>query len=448
MDLYLKCENFIKEKGIIKEGDNILAAVSGGPDSIFLLHFLMYLKNKHSFSLKVAFIHHHLRKQSDREFLFVKDLSKKFKLPFYYRNIKIEGKKGIEQQAREKRYRALYQIAKKTDCNKIATGHTLNDNVETVLLNLFRGTGLAGISGILPEREIFKNSKIYLIRPILDVSKKEIENFLNEKKIKYFIDKSNKNLKYRRNLIRHKIIPYIENYFPHFSKIVAKTSFIIQDDFIFIKNSSEKALNSVLKNGKFNVEEFKNYDISIRRFIIHLLIQEFTGEIYRSFHKIEKLRKSIEKRREKEIPLSVIEKKIKGEKKEKKIYREIKVPGEEKIEDIVIRSEYVKFSPSILKNKDKYTGYFNGEKTGEKIIVRTVKKGDRFHPLGMKEEKKLSRFFIDKKIPSFLRDKILIFQSENEIMWVCGIEISEKFKVSKNTKKILKITVRKGGENA
>jgi len=184
VELFDRCEEFVRKKEIIKKGDKILVAVSGGPDSIFLLHFLYHIKDKYSLSLKVAFIHHHIRKQTDKEFLFVKDKARKMNLPFYYRNIFIDKKKGVEEKAREKRYKALYEIARKTGCNKIATGHNLDDNVESVLMNFFRGTGLAGLGGIFPERRIYKNSEVLLIRPLLVLRKKEIEDFLKEKREK------------------------------------------------------------------------------------------------------------------------------------------------------------------------------------------------------------------------------------------------------------------------
>ena len=448
MKLFNRCEGFVREKEIIKRDDKILVAVSGGPDSIFLLHFLYHIKDKYSLSLKVAFIHHHIRKQTDKEFLFVKDKARKMNLPFYYRNIFIDKKKGVEEKAREKRYKALYEIARKTGCNKIATGHNLDDNVESVLMNFFRGTGLAGLGGIFPERRIYKNSEVLLIRPLLVLRKKEIEDFLKEKKIKFYFDRTNVNLKYKRNLMRHKIIPYIENYFPSFSETVSRTSFLLQDDFLFIEKTAIEKLNSILKGNKFNVEKFKKLDLSIKRFVIQMLIEKTKGEKYRSFNRIENLREFIEKIKEKEIPFSIIEKKIKGKKEKKEIYKEIEVPGECVVDEFFIKSEYVKFSPSIFENKDKYTGYFDGEKAGEKIVVRTRKDGDRFIPLGMRKEKKISRVLIDKKIPVFERDEILIFQSKNKIMWVCGVEISEKFKVSNKTKKILKITVKKQGKSS
>jgi len=448
VELFEKCEEFVRKKELIKKGDKILIAVSGGPDSIFLLHFLYHIKDKYSLSLKVAFIHHHIRKQTDKEFLFVKDKARKMNLPFYYRNIFIDKKKGVEEKAREKRYKALYKIARKTGCNKIATGHNLDDNVESVLMNFFRGTGLAGLGGIFPERRIYKNSEVLLIRPLLVLRKKEIEDFLKEKKIKFYFDRTNVNLKYKRNLMRHKIIPYIENYFPSFSKTVSRTSFLLQDDFLFIEKTAIEKLNSILKNNKFNVGNFKKLNLSIKRFVIQMLIEKTKGEKYRSFNRIENLREFIEKIKEKEIPFSIIEKKIKGKKEKKEIYKEIEVPGECAVGEFFIKSEYIKFSPSIFKNKNKYTGYFDGEKVGEKIVVRTRKNGDKFIPLGMRKEKKISRVLIDKKIPVFERDEILIFQSKNKIMWVCGVEISEKFKVSNKTKKILKIIVRKQGKSS
>lgn len=290
-NLYTKVRRFSEEKGIIRKGDSILSALSGGPDSVFLFHFLIYLSRKIDISVKVAYIHHHLRKDADRELRFVRELAKIYSIPFFYRNIKIEGKTGIEEQARIKRYRALYSIAKRAGCNKIGVGHTLDDQVETVIMRFIKGTGLAGLRGILPEKHLFKNKDISVIRPLLCIEKKEILEVLEKEGKRYRIDRSNFSGDFFRNRIRSEVLPLLLKYNPQLKKQVAQMSFLAQDDFAFIERCAQKALNRVFdKNtGNIDVKAYRKLDISVKRMVAAMLVEMITDSPYRSYNRIKKV---------------------------------------------------------------------------------------------------------------------------------------------------------------
>lgn len=288
---YTKVRRFTEEKGIVRDGDRILVALSGGPDSVFLFHFLVYLSGKIDITVKVAYIHHHLRKDADRELKFAGELAKSLPVPFFYRNIKIKGKTGIEEQARIKRYSALYSIAKKAGCNKIAVGHTLDDQAETVVMRFIKGTGLAGLRGILPEKHLFRKRDVSVIRPLLCLEKKEILKALEKEGKDYRIDRSNFSGDFLRNRIRSEVLPLLLKYNPQIKKQVAQTSFLVQDDFDFIEKCAADALAKVLdERGKsIDTRAYRKLNISVRRAAAALLMEKITGSPYRSFNRIRKI---------------------------------------------------------------------------------------------------------------------------------------------------------------
>jgi len=304
-NLYTRVRRFAEEKGIIQEGDSILVALSGGPDSVFLFYFLLYLSRKVNIDIKTAYVHHHLRKEADSELTFTRKLAQVHSVPFFYRNIKIKGRKGIEEQARTKRYAALYTIAKRAGCNKIAVGHTLDDQAETVVMRFIKGSGLAGLCGILPEKHLFKNKGVSVIRPLLCIEKKDILEALKKGGKKYRVDRSNFSGEFFRNRIRFEVIPLLLKYNPQIKKQVAQMSFLVQDDFAFMERCAEEALGKIVhrtdsgkgsllspqdKGGFYiDVRAYKRLDISVRRLVAARLIAKITGSPYRSFNRIKRL---------------------------------------------------------------------------------------------------------------------------------------------------------------
>ncbi|MCM8771812.1 MAG: tRNA lysidine(34) synthetase TilS [Candidatus Omnitrophica bacterium] len=446
-NIFKKIEDFIQENKLICENDKILLAVSGGPDSVFLFHFFLYLLKIKKIEIKVAYIHHHLREEADKEVEFVKNLTNKYSIEFFKEDIEILEKKNIEKILREKRYEKLYEIAEKIKFNKIATGHTLDDNVETIIMNFLRGCGISGLCGIWPSNKIIPDSQITVIRPLLCVEKKEIIEYLKKNGIEYLIDTSNLSLSFFRNRVRYEIIPFLLKYNPSFKKQIFKMSFIIRDEELFLKKCVEKIYNDLvcIKNGKFivNIEKFNELDICLKRRVAGQIYKNIKKTFYVNFRIVEKILNHIEKGIN-VFDEEVIDRILKDVRiEEKNFLYKVNIPGITEFDNIVIETEYVNFSEKIFENTDKFTAFFDFSKIKGEIFVRNRKIGDRFKPLGFRNEKRLSRFMIDKKIPVYERDKILIFENNGKIMWVCGYEISEEFKVEENTEKILKITVIK-----
>ena len=212
----LKKMKEILENKLILEKERILIAFSGGPDSVFLYHFLNILKKKFSLEISIVYINHNLRYDVENDLKFVKEFAIENDVDYYIESVDVkkcakENRKSLELAARELRYEAIERVRKKINYNKIATGHNLDDNVETFVFRLLRGTSLTGLKGIPKIRE-------NIIRPILEFEKKEILYFLKQNNLKYIIDYTNNENDFTRNFIRNKIFPDFQKINPNFKQ--------------------------------------------------------------------------------------------------------------------------------------------------------------------------------------------------------------------------------------
>ena len=203
-----KVLQYIKEHNLITPGDLLVAGISGGPDSMALLHILLQLRPRLNFELVAAHLNHGLRPEAAAEEEFVRDYCQARQVPFYSRRVDIEeiavrDKKSVEEAGRNCRYQYFNELVAQLGGTRIATAHHRDDNAETVLLNIIRGSGIKGLRGIRPVNGI-------IIRPLLCVDKNEIETYLAENSVKYCIDLSNYSTDYLRNRIRHNLLPLLE----------------------------------------------------------------------------------------------------------------------------------------------------------------------------------------------------------------------------------------------
>ena len=446
-----KVLKFIDENHLIKKGDKILVALSGGADSVFLMHFLIKYKRRFGIELAAFHLNHKLRgRDADADEKFCFDFCSKNNIEFksVSKNVKLSAKKkkvSIEEAARELRYTELFKTSKKMKADKIATAHNLSDNIETVFLNFVKGTGLKGLAGIPVQRE-------NIIRPILCLTSDEIRAYLKSNKISYRFDKSNLNIDYERNYLRNEIIPKLKRRLnPQLEEKIANTSRILKDVNVFIDkqinlsaksaaNLDGKQLKLDLKKLKSQDEIFnsiflktiieKNFEIDIDAGNIHSLIELIKSQTGKSIHLKEKIaaireRDSIVIEREREKRNKEIKKKI-------KIGQKITINGKEISVEITSR-EKMKFNPNRL------IEYISGDKVKETFEIRKWKTGDRFNPIGMKGSKKISDFLADEKISSLTKKESLLLTNSGKIVWVIGMRIDENFKVTPETKKILKL---------
>lgn len=443
-----KVIRFINSHSLIKAGERILVALSGGPDSVFLLHFLKKYQKKFGIELGAFHLNHSLRKSADKEQKFCSELCEKLSIPFYSEKVEVKSfakknKISVEEAGRNLRYKFLIEIAKKNNFNIIATAHNADDNAETVLLNLVKGTGIKGISGIRIKRE-------NIIRPVLCLRKKHIVNYLEGNRIKFVIDESNLSEKYERNFLRLEVIPIIEKKLnPQFVNSVLATSVNLQ--------SFNKYLERMITKLENKYVEESNNEIRIKTLLFEKEEELIQSEIIRKVLS-EKFDLSAEQRDVKKIlslknkqvgKIELFSKKIKAIKErdsvliffecdslEKQIH--IKVGEVKKINSKKISISKVKYQEVKLIT-DKNIEYIDGDLTGNSFILRKWRNGDKFYPIGMKGIKKVSDYLNDIKIGAKEKRNHYVLLSKNRIVWVLGKRLDERFKLKPQTKNIYKL---------
>lgn len=432
-----KFNKFFVENNIYPKDKKFLIAISGGSDSVVMAE--LFLRSGYTFGL--AHCNFMLRnEESDKEEFFVESFAKKNNLPFFVEhfNTKEYSQKqsiSIQMAARDLRYDWFEKIAKKENYNYIVTAHNFDDQIETFFINLSRGTGISGLKGILPM-----NGNI--IRPLLSFPKEEIESFAVANNIDFCHDSSNDSDKYLRNKIRHHIIPVLKETNPNFYSSFEETLKKIVDvekiyhreisncKKIIIRTEGYESTISIkqllkLEQPETYLFEFISeygFNFSIVKNIIRSLSDQPGKIFYSETHCLLKDRENliIRKRTEKDSGVFHID-----ENEEYLIYPlKLKVISEKNTADFIIPDE-------------KNTAVFDKSMLKFPLKIRKWKMGDFFFPLGMKGKKKLSDFFIDEKFTRFKKENIWLVCSGDDIIWIAGQRIDDRYKVNKQTKELL-----------
>ena len=271
----------IKKYNLISKNDKIVVAVSGGPDSMCLLHILLTLRKEYNLELNVAHVNHMIRENAILDEEYVKDFCKNNNIQCFVKKADVlqvskENKIGTEEAGRKVRYEFFNEVLKKTSSNKIAIAHNKNDKVETILLNLIRGTGTYGLIGIEPKNGVY-------IRPLLEIEREEIEKYCEDENIKPRIDESNFENIYNRKKIRNVVIPYVKKEFnPNIINTISRLSDIVKDEENFLDNFvSEEYKKIVIEEKedfiKLNLKEFNKLEIVIRKRLVFYIINKLIG---------------------------------------------------------------------------------------------------------------------------------------------------------------------------
>lgn len=277
----------IKKYNLIEKGDSIVVGVSGGPDSICLLQILNELKEELKIKIYVAHVNHMLRKEADEETEYVKKICENLGVEFFYKKVNIEEiskneKLGTEEAGRNERYKFFDEILEKTNSNKIATAHNSNDKVETVLLNVLRGSGISGLKGIEPIR----GNKY--IRPLIETLREDIEKYCTENNLKPKIDKTNLENIYKRNKIRNELIPYIKNEFnPNIIKTINRLSEVATEENEYMEKMAKIKYSECYITSNFekisqnqivlDLKKFNSLELVIKRRVILYTISKVIG---------------------------------------------------------------------------------------------------------------------------------------------------------------------------
>ncbi len=485
MIMFNKVKAYVKKHNMLSEGDIVVTGVSGGADSVCLLLVLSELKKEIPFRLLAVHVNHLIRKEAYKDEEFVRDLCNKLDVPFFLIKKDVEAiakelKISTEEAGREVRYSAFEQIMQREGADlpagggrKIAVAHNLNDRAETMLFNLFRGSGLSGLSSIRPIRTSREGSTI--IRPLLCVSREEIEAFLTDIPITWCIDSTNEEDTYTRNRIRHHILPFVEKEIAGGAvSNMGRAADILWETEDFIQKEAGTAYNNCAvqkytepaKKEALNIKQFLLFHPLIQKQIIinciynltpaqkditnthiedvlSLFMKKGNGEIHLPYHIIVR----------KEYDMVLFEK---GNKEENSLIRDpvavtLPVPGGPILRISLSDSKIMEFEVLSCENlvnipENRYTKWFDYDKIKKSLTIRTRQPGDYLTFNAAYSKKLIQDYMVEEKIPSKKRDKIWLLAEDKHILWVTGHRISSYYKIDEKTKDILQVRLRGGKE--
>ena len=451
-----KVKHTISRHQMIGEGDCVIVAVSGGPDSVCLLYALHELRTELQIRLVVAHFDHGLRPAEDEsETAFVRALAVSLKLPFETAKGHLLAKKvrgSREEVARNARYAFLERVKKKHKAQKIALGHNLNDQAETIFMRLLRGSGPSGLTGIPPCRDGS------IIRPLIEIERPEIENYLKAKKLASVTDSSNLKTDYLRNKIRLEIMPLLEVHQPQLAHLLAQTAEILRDEDGYLEQIAEAWFNRNVEQSPHHVfrapiTSFLALPVALRRRVIRNVIGKVKKDLRRiSWDHIEAIQRLAQAEKPQaalNLPGRLTVRRTYGhlilsasmKRKPRPFHYRLDEPGAYDLREIgrSISFEEIKNRRGLRLRGSAWTAFFDAEKLRFPLTLRSFKAGDRFIPFGMKGHKKLKDFFVDLKVPLEQRYSTPILRCDDKIVWVCGFRIDDRFKVTPETKKVLKL---------
>ncbi len=440
--------DFISRKKLIERRDKVLVAFSGGADSAFVLSLLNKFKGKFGIEIIAAHINHGLRgPEAERDEKHCAEFSGRIGAPFFaekvdVRNFAKRKKLSPEEAARILRYEALDKIAKKTGATKIATAHNLNDNAETVLLNLLKGGGTQAVAGIPAKR-----GKI--IRPALAITREEIEFWLAETSTPFVNDSTNFENDYLRNRLRNLILPEIRAQInPKADEAIFNFSGILSAQNEIVKKLTEQRAEELFSEESkrliFDVPALSEIDkLNLGNLLRYALRKKFDYDL--EFSDVLKIENLIDYQKGKTVELK---NKLRAIRERRTIVFYFEKNGDEKIyvefmSDAELKTPQGVVSVRTTRRKKKRLNceLVCADSFSGKFVLRNWRAGDKFKPLGMKRNKKISDFLTDLKIPSAEKKKILVLENNGKIIWVVGFRISDDVKITEQTKKRLELCV-------
>ena len=478
--MFQKVLSYVNQHHMLTQGDGIVAGVSGGADSVCLLFVLRKIQESLGGKLYVAHVNHGLRGEeaaADQEF--VRRLCKEWQLPFYLKSVDLreiarEKKLSEEEAGRLVRYDFFRQVAQETGAAKIAVGHNANDNAETLLFHLIRGSSLKGLGGISPVQGM-------IIRPLLCAKREEIEQYVKENGLHFCMDKTNLEDTYTRNRIRHRLLPLMEEMNPEAVEAIGRAANDCAEAADFLEAEAEEAFS------EFVIIDSDFKQLEIRKEAFFLLHPAVADELLmKALSEISGSRKDIgavhigalralqakETGKSLNLPYGVTAENQygtlvlhkKGSREKAMEYEAIlALPGnkeEDKAGEISLpnggKIQYAieNYEKSMKIPKNRYTKWLNYDIIDSTLRFRTRRTGDWIQVFADGGRKKLKDYLMNEKVSRSERDKLVLLAEGDEILWVMGYRLSEKVKIKEDTKRILKLTYTGGnadgadGENS
>ena len=458
----------IERHKMLIPGDKVLVGVSGGADSVALLHLMVELRPVMDLQLAVAHLNHGLRTDvSDREAGFVEELSHKLGLLFHCEKIELDPHQGsVEERARRARYRFFRRVLNEYGYSKLALGHQADDNAESVLLHLLRGSGIRGLSGIPPKR-----GRV-IVRPLIETSRSDIKIYLKSRGIAHVEDASNNDIRFQRNRIRHQLIPLLQrDYNPNIRITLNRLAGLCRDEQAWLNTMLRPMVEGALIDSgsewlELRADSLLDAPPAAQRRLIRMALRNWVGDLKRmGFDHIDALIDLLHNHgagSRLSLPRHIVaERTIDGLRFLKSATREegacgvapgfnytIPFPPEQglilQIPEARCRLHItIATSPAPVKEKKagKNVVWFDMDSLEFPLTVRNCEPGDRLAPYGMQGTQKVKKVFIDRKIPRHRRSRIPIVVQNDTILWIAGLRRGSAAPVIKTTQRIVKIEI-------
>ncbi len=456
---------YIREYGLVSGGETVLAAVSGGADSVCLLSVLNSLHEELNIKLHVAHLDHGLRgAESAADAQYVAELAQKLGIPLTIEKRDVnewnrQRKTSLEEAAREVRYQFLDETARQAGATRVAVGHTRDDQVETVLLHYLRGTGVSGLRGLRPAAPMpygRKDDGLYVLRPLLDITREETQAYCSSQNLQPRIDPTNEQKGFLRNRVRLELLPLLRQYNPEVDRAVLRLAGLAGDDADFIDGqaqivfkqlSNREGCLTCLDSGKL-----RGIPLALQRRLFRIALEQAYGSLrdVEAQH-VEALIGLLFGTTGKcvQLPGGVIATNERG----RMVISEagaavcpwpalkenyaLKIPGEASLPGWDVTADII--GENFYREDDIFSASFDLKKMGRTLIVRGRQAGDRFQPLGLPHSRKLQDFMVDAAVPRSWRDSVPLVCTPGQIAWVVGWRIDDRVKVTTATEQVLRL---------
>jgi len=452
----------VRTRDLLCSGDHILVAVSGGPDSVALLACLVALSPRWSWKLSIGHVNHGLRgAESEEDAAFVKELGKYFGVPVSIREARLNKqeakftKQSLQVHAREARYQALAEILQERGATKIATGHTVDDQAETVLMWMIRGSGTGGLGGIPPKREE------QIVRPLLDISRRDIVAYLEHRQQAYRMDSSNKQPYYLRNRLRQDLMPHLKEYSPGIVNVLSRQAEMMREDHAYLENVAAEAFQQICVTADEHEIQLERtalleLPLAIQRRVVRHSFQQMMGKTQGPrFDVVQRLLdclgqgqsgwtmrlKDVHVGQEYDrLVFSVRDNGLLRERSQAPSgFVEVGIPGEV-VWPLTGQRMVVSMKPAgeDVSLSHRLEMHLDADTFTPALRLRSWMPGDVFCPKGFGgRQKKLQDFFSDMKLPRSQRVKVPLLVAPEGILWVGGLREDERFQVSPSTTSVV-----------
>jgi tRNA(Ile)-lysidine synthase len=452
----------IHKYNMLSHGERVLVGISGGPDSVALLHVLKQIEKDMGIEIYAAHVHHGIRGTvADQDAEFVAQLCQQWNVPLFVERVDVprladEGGLTLEEAGRIVRYRFFEKVLQDVRGHKVALGHNRDDQAETILHHILRGTGMQGLQGIKPVRQ----NKF--IRPLIEVSRAEIEEYCHQNGLEFRVDATNRDVAYTRNRIRHELIPYIKQHFnPNIVDALVRMGAIIRDEEEFLQDYCQKEYDRLVRafsqnELRIDLDGFLARPIAVKRRVLRMALMAIGGTLDEigANHVEDVLDMAFNSTTGAMLTLPNDIRVLKdydsivvwrGEFRPAVPLFEysLDIPGRVIIKEcgIEITAQWVQHKEVSFSSP--WRAYIDGDVIKGRLRVRNRRQGDRFKPFGMEGTKRLKEYFIDRKVPRHERDGIPLVVDEKNIIWVVGWQIHDDYKVTPMTHNIVQLEARR-----